>query len=181
VVAATNKSLEQAIEDNRFRQDLYYRLNVLPIHLPPLRERKEEIPLLAEHFLRRFAQESGRESITLSSLAIQKLCSYHWPGNIRELESVVHRSVVMASGGEIGPSEIPLGVEENTRLFTSIEEKPFRDAKHEVVERFEIGYVTRLLKQCHGNVPIAAEKAGQDRKSFWRIMTKHGINPMNFR
>ncbi len=182
VVAATNRPLEQSIRDRTFRNDLYYRLNVLPIHLPPLRERKEDIPLLADHFLRKFGSESGRDPLPrLSVAAIQKLCDYDWPGNIRELESAIYRALVMSNGDEIGPSNIPLGGEEDLHLFATTEEKPFREAKREVVTRFEIGYVTRLLEACRGNVPEAARRAGQDRKSFWRIMTKHGIDPADFR
>ncbi len=182
VVAATNRPLEQSIREHSFRNDLYYRLNVLPIHLPPLRERREDIPLLADHFLRKFNEESQRQPPPrLSGSAIQKLCDYDWPGNIRELESAIYRALVMTNGEEIGPANLPLGGEESVHLYPADEEKPFREAKREVVARFEVGYVTRLLEACKGNVPEAARRAGQDRKSFWRIMTRHGIDPTRFR
>ncbi|RMD59347.1 sigma-54-dependent Fis family transcriptional regulator, partial [Candidatus Parcubacteria bacterium] len=165
-----------------FRNDLYYRLNVLPIHLPPLRERREDIPLLADHFLRKFSAECKRaEPPKLSSGAIRKLCDYDWPGNIRELESAIYRALVMTNGSEIGPANLPLGAEENTHLYATSDAKSFREAKREVVTRFEISYVTKLLEACRGNVPEAARRAGQDRKSFWRIMTRHGIDPGDFR
>ncbi len=182
VVAATNRPLEQSLQERTFRNDLYYRLNVLPIHLPPLRERREDIPLLADHFLRKFSGEAQRsEPLRLSAGAIQKLCDYDWPGNIRELESAIYRAVVMATGPEIGPSNLPLGGEESIHLYGTLETKSYREAKREVVARFEISYVTKLLEACKGNVPEAARRAGQDRKSFWRIMTRHGIDPAAFR
>jgi DNA-binding NtrC family response regulator len=182
IVAATNKALEQAIKEGLFRHDLYYRLNVLPIHLPPLRERPMEIPHLAEHFLKKYSAEEGaRKHTGLSPHALQKLMDYDWPGNIRELESVMYRASVVSREGEIGPSDVPLGNEESTQLFSVLEEKPFREAKAEVINRFEANYVARLLKITQGNVPQAADMAGQDRKSFWRIMTKHRIDPTRFR
>src|SRR5579864_5388872 len=108
VVAATNKDLRQALEQGTFREDLYYRLNVLPIDIPPLRERKEDIPFLAEHFVKKISKDVGGRIESISEAAVQKLLQYHWPGNVRELENVIERSMVLSSGPVLEPEDIKL-------------------------------------------------------------------------
>jgi transcriptional regulator with PAS, ATPase and Fis domain len=107
IVAATNCDLRQMVEDGRFREDLYYRLHVINVYLPPLRERKEDIPLLAQHFLEKYGQENNRPAMELAAEALDLLMDYNWPGNVRELENVIERAVVLGSGHRIGPDLIP--------------------------------------------------------------------------
>jgi DNA-binding NtrC family response regulator len=107
IITATNKSLEQEVAAQRFRADLYYRINVIPIQLPPLRERREDIPLLAAHFLRQYAQENGKTVTHLHPHAMQRLQMYDWPGNVRELENVIERAVVLAATSTIGVADLP--------------------------------------------------------------------------
>ena len=108
VLAATNVDLRAALEQGTFREDLYYRLNVLPINIPPLRERKEDIPFLAEHFVKKLAKDMGGRIESISEAAIQKLLQYHWPGNVRELENVIERSMVLSTGTVLEPEDIRL-------------------------------------------------------------------------
>jgi DNA-binding NtrC family response regulator len=107
IVAATNCNLQQKVEDGRFREDLYYRLHVINVYLPPLRERKEDIPLLAQHFLEKYGEENNRPGMELTAEALDLLMEYNWPGNVRELENVMERAVVLGSGHRIGPDLIP--------------------------------------------------------------------------
>jgi len=108
IIAATNQDLRAALEQGTFREDLYYRLNVVPINLPPLRDRKEDIPYLVDHFLEKLAQDTGREAIKMSPEAMEKLTAYHWPGNVRELENIIERTLVLARGDTIRPEDIRL-------------------------------------------------------------------------
>lgn len=113
ILAATNSDLRKLVQENRFREDLFYRLNVITIHLPPLRERKEDIPLLVEHFLKKFAEENGRQGLRFSAEAMKMMMDYDWPGNVRELENAVERAVVLANGTELGPQLLPEALSQN--------------------------------------------------------------------
>ncbi len=110
IVTATNQKLEEAVREKRFREDLYYRLNVIPIHIPPLRERRGDVPLLLEHFLEKKAKESGKKHCDISREALDKLCAYDWPGNVRELENMVERLIVLKKSGDIDVSDLPTKV-----------------------------------------------------------------------
>jgi transcriptional regulator with PAS, ATPase and Fis domain len=112
VVAASNKDLDQEVEAGRFRTDLYYRLNVITLHLPPLRDRREDIPLLVAHFLRKYAQQNHKEVTAIQQQALQCLQTYDWPGNVRELENIIERAVVLAQGSTIGMTELPAHLQE---------------------------------------------------------------------
>src|SRR6185436_10920053 len=111
VIAATNQDLHAALETGAFREDLYYRLNVVPISIPPLRERKADIPLLVEHFLAKYQEDTGGRVTDVTPAAMQKLISYHWPGNVRELENIMQRAMVMAQGTSIDLPDIHLDVD----------------------------------------------------------------------
>jgi DNA-binding NtrC family response regulator len=176
IVAATNRDLAAEVKRGTFREDLYYRLNVVPLVLPPLRDRREDIPLIAHHLLRRIAREQDKEINAISPTAMQVLVAHPWPGNVRELENVVRRAVVLAPSNVIQPDDLALGpVLEAPRML------PFGEAKARVVEEFERAYLTSVLVAAGGNVTRAAEMAEKDRKSFWELLQKHKINPRQFK
>jgi two-component system response regulator GlrR len=178
VLAATNAVLEQAVADGRFRRDLYYRLNVVQLALPPLRERQDDVPLLAQHFLERYAREFERGVHGFSPEALRRLLAYAWPGNVRELENAVQRAVILteAEDGLVAAHDIDLrdgppapGAE------------PFQVAKRRAVAEFERRYVTAVLAACFGNVSRAARAAQKDRRSFWTLVKKYGIDVARYR
>ncbi len=159
VVAATNQDLDLAVHENRFRQDLFYRLNVIPIHLPPLRERREDIPILIQHFLRKYGSESANTS--LAPDAIERLTGYPWPGNVRELENMMQRLLILKAGRVIGASDLPL-VEPRAAAADAApaEEDAFPkeglDLKKEM-ERFEENLIQKALRRSDGNKNRAAQ------------------------
>jgi DNA-binding NtrC family response regulator len=163
VIAATNSNLLEEVESKRFRKDLYYRLNILSAHLPPLRDRKSDIPLLTHRFL----QKHGK---SISRLAMMKLMSHDWPGNVRELEAVISRTAVVC-GDVIRPQDIELNGEKDRRAIL-----PFQDAKERMIERFETEYLKQILFQCRGNISQAARAAGKDRRAFQRLVKRHGYD-----
>ena len=153
ILAATNVNLPHAVRERAFRDDLYYRLNVVPIHLPPLRERREDILRLVEHFVRKIARECGRDVRGVSAGALEVLTRYDWPGNVRELENVLHRAVVLAREPVIHLQDVPLDVampETGSRLGEDT--PPLREA----MEQFERQYILRVLEGAHWNVSRAA-------------------------
>ncbi len=172
VIAATNTDIESAVRNGRIRQDLYYRLNMIPIALPPLRERREDIPLLASHFLNRFAGRMQRNATGFSSQAIQKLCLYDWPGNVRELECIVGRAVTFAENSVIQGNDITL---------PDTAPKSFQEVKREMVRQFERTYIQSLLIAYGGNITRAAEAAKKDRRSFFELIRKLGIDAERFK
>ena len=174
VIAATNRNLETLVREGRFRSDLYYRLNVLRLELPPLRKRLDDIPLLAHHFLAELCVGGEVSAKSFSRAALQKLACYDWPGNIRELYNVVQRALVQAHGIEIKPAHISVGVDGATASG-----KQFREARTQAIEAFEKRYVNDLFLKHHGNVTQAAREAGQERRSFGRIVKKYGIKWVN--
>jgi two-component system response regulator GlrR len=176
VIAATNIELEKAVSDGKFRQDLYYRLNILPLALPPLRERKEDIPLLAHHFLVKYAVEFDKKTREFTSDALQKLMAYGWPGNVRELENVVERAVAFSRQTVIQSVNIFLpGQEKITR------QESFRATKSRVIAQFEKEYIQDLLRIHKGSVTKAAEAVQKNRRTFWELIRKHEIDVRRFR
>jgi two-component system, NtrC family, response regulator GlrR len=171
VIAAADPGIDGEVRDGHFRRDLYYRLNTIPISLPPLRERREDIPLLARYFLRRFSGEA-----TFSEEAFEKLQRYDWPGNVRELEHVVERSVVFSASSTMRGPDIVLPQ-------TSEETPPrnFRAAKLRIISQFERSYIEDLLVVYRGNISRAARTAGKNRRAFWELIRKYGITVAKFR
>ena len=177
VVAATNDDLRRLVAERRFRQDLYHRLNVLCMHIPPLRERASDIPLLSDHFLRRFAAQYNRPGLRISSGALQKLMAYVWPGNVRELESIIHRAVVFGSGDTLQPDDIELPA-----IFGgSVSLMPASRSKDHAMKEFERSYLAAMLYEHRGNVSHAARAAGKDRRTFQRLLRKYSIDRVTFR
>jgi len=172
VIAATNKDLIQAIAEKTFREDLFYRLNVIPVHIPPLRERKEDIPLLINHFLNDFNKELGKAVEGFSPAAIQKMMTYQWPGNVRELKNKVKQAMVLTRNNVITAEDLFFHVPVSSNKFQS-----FKEAKRE----FEKEYISQVLRICQGNISQAARLAKKDRKDFYDVMKKYGIQPEAFR
>ena len=171
VVAASNANFKEILESGRLRKDLYYRLNVLSMQLPPLREREGDIVLLARYFLARYADKFKVEACDFSAAAFQKLLNYSWPGNVRELENVIQRAVVLADHAIIGPDDIPIGDRDS-----KLEDQSFQQLKARAIDQFEQSYVRRLLLIHEGNITKAAQAAGKDRRAFWEWMRKHHIS-----
>jgi two-component system response regulator HydG len=178
VVVATNRELETEVARGRFRQDLFYRINVFPIRLPPLRDRREDVPLLAHHFLRSVVagKDVSRPIDGFTPEALAALAAHDWPGNVRQLENVVRRMAVMTEGPRIGLSECrgvlgepALAVSSNGSI------EPFHQARAEVLARFEKAYLGSLLQATGDNVAEAARRAGLDRKNLWLKLKRHGI------
>ncbi|MGE0825112.1 MAG: sigma-54 interaction domain-containing protein [Candidatus Binatia bacterium] len=170
VIAASNADLEEAVQQGKLRRDLYYRINILPLALPSLRQRTEDIPLLACHFLRRFAAEFAKEVTDFSAAACQRLCSYVWPGNVRELEHTIERAVALTQDSIIGEDDIELPTSARAPRQES-----FQTAKAQAVAEFEQRYIKSLLLVYAGNITKAALAAGKNRRAFWQLMQKHGI------
>ena len=176
IIAATNTDLENAVKDRRFREDLYYRLNIIPLALPPLRERPGDIPLLARHMLEKYASEFNKEVQSLSPEVLQKLMVHDWPGNVRELENVIERAVVFCKKSVIEPPDVLLPSRE-----APSSPEPFREAKARIIERFERNYIQGLLAANQGNISRAAKLAMKNRRAFWELIRKYKINTQGFR
>ncbi|HZH31973.1 MAG TPA: sigma-54 dependent transcriptional regulator [Pyrinomonadaceae bacterium] len=171
VIAATNAVLEEAVREGRLRQDLYYRLNVIPLLLPPLRERREDIALLARHFLAKYAAEFEREPKEFSPEALRALSLYDWPGNVRELQHIVERAVVLCERRIVGIDDISL-----PGFAAAVPSESFKDLKAKVVAQFEKSYLLNTLRACDWNVTRAAQLACKNRRAFWQLLRKHGID-----
>jgi DNA-binding NtrC family response regulator len=167
VVSATHRDLEQDVVSGRFREDLYYRLKVVAIELPPLRRRSEDIPALAERFLRQLAERLERPRMRLAPEALARLTTHAWPGNVRELRNVLEQAAVLAAGERIEESDLQLGVSQTEHDGRpGATDQPFADAKRRVVEDFERDYLLRALRENDGNVSRTAQAIGMVRQSL---------------
>jgi len=181
VVAATNRSLRAETGAGRFREDLYYRLAVVEVRLPALRERPGDVPLIAHHLLASLNARHGRE-LRLSRRAERRLLEHSWPGNVRELKNVLERAVLVARGPEIRLADLPASLHETAASAAGEPEGlGFREAKHRALEAFERGYLARCLRSTEGNVSAAARLAGIDYKNFHTKMTSYGIDRRSFK
>jgi len=187
-IAATNGDPEAAVKAGTMRQDLYYRLRVVPIHVPPLRERPEDIPLLAEYFLSTYwvrHRKKGETSPKLADGAIRALCSHAWHGNVRELQNVIeHVAVLTEPGAVIRPEDLPLTAQARpvvstnpnpASLISTMLEESYHAAREGVIAQFEMQYLTWLLSRAAGNMSQAARIAGVDRTTLYRLMERHGL------
>ncbi|MCW5964877.1 MAG: sigma-54-dependent Fis family transcriptional regulator [Bryobacterales bacterium] len=171
VVASTNKNLEQEIERGNFREDLFYRLNVIPFVVPPLRERREDIPVLCEHFLNHFTSSYGRKAKLLLPDALQLLLEHSWPGNVRELRNLMERIAILHPGLEVAAKHIPL---DRTRRADAHSDR-FVGSLQEVRSRIEREYILKKLEETGGNVSKTAELLGLERSNLYRKMRSLGI------
>jgi len=169
LIAATNRDLEDDMKGGRFRSDLYYRLNVIAIHLPPLRDRKDDIPLLADAFLRRMAFERGQPPKAIGADAMTAIVAYEWPGNVRELENALERAATLSKGEEITAAELPARVTER-RAPALAAERPSANPPLDVVER---AYIAWVLQSVGGNKTRAAEVLGIDPSTLYRKLARY--------
>jgi two-component system, NtrC family, nitrogen regulation response regulator NtrX len=174
VLAATNKDLTAEIRASRFREDLYFRLNVIPIFVPPLRDRVDDVPRLTDHFMSEFAREYGRRRKTLDAAAIAALQRYRWPGNVREMRNVLERLMIMVPGDTISGSDLSF-LDGGSIVDDAVGADPV--PLHEARERFERDYILRALAGQHGNISKTAEVLGVERSNLYRKMRTFGIAP----
>jgi DNA-binding NtrC family response regulator len=177
VIAATNADLLKRVEAKQFREDLYYRLNALSLHIPSLRERIDDVVPLTAHFLDRYAQEHRSAVRTISSEAIDKLMGYAWPGNVRELESVIKRALTFARAAELQSDDIELPL---SKALVAMPAESLRQAKNKAIMTFERRYVASLLARYRGNVTRAAKAAGTERRALQRLLRKHNLDRQSF-
>lgn len=184
IVAATNAPLDQLLQSGSFRTDLYYRLSIFSINLPPLRDRKEDVPALAAHFLQRHAP-ANKKTLKLSPGACAALLSWDWPGNVRELESAIVRGIHLCRTDSIEVQD--LGLQSNIGKPSaaappmSSKLHSFRAMKGEIIKVFEKEYLARLMSEHQGNVSQAARAAGKERRDLGKLLKKHGLDPKSFR
>jgi two-component system response regulator GlrR len=176
VITATNIDVEKAVRERKLRQDLYYRLNIIPLKLPPLRERREDIMLLAGFFLARSTTKFHKRVKSFTPEAKQTLLLYDWPGNVRELEHAIERATALSADGVIQVRDLDLSCGE-----TLVNRIPFKDAKAKVVAEFERTYLQALLMAYNGNITKAAEAAHKDRSALCQLLRKHQIDADSFR
>ncbi|HYB97566.1 MAG TPA: sigma 54-interacting transcriptional regulator [Candidatus Limnocylindrales bacterium] len=194
IIAATNVDLRKHVDQSLFRADLFHRLHVLSIELPPLRERLEDIPLLAQHFLGKYARDYGKGTMRLSPAALRKLSAYPWYGNVRELQSVLERSVLLAGSPELQADDVDLPMLDTPEFREDeLEDEPeearsgaealgqreatttFREAKERMIRQFERTYLIQVMGAAQGNVSRAARLAGMQRRDFQRLLRKHDV------
>ncbi|MDZ7359391.1 MAG: sigma-54 dependent transcriptional regulator [candidate division KSB1 bacterium] len=179
VISATNRDPGVAVKEKILRHDLYYRLNVIPIHLPPLRERRDDIPLLAQFFLRKFAGESEKPTMRFSEEAMKRLVRHAWPGNVRELQNVVERMVSLASGRVMGVEDLPDYLREEPEPAANGMIIPtdltLREARQHWMEAFEKKYLIELINKYNGNISRVARKAGVHRMTIYRMLKQYNI------
>ena len=173
VIVATNKNLAELVKQDLFREDLFYRIHVIPIELPPLRERREDIPLLAEYFLKKFGTQMDKKIKGLAPAALQRLMLHEWPGNVRELENTIEYATAMTVQDVVTEELVLPG------KAGAVEEaiKPLTEAR----DAFEKGYLVRLMESNQGNVSSAAAMAGRYRADLYALLKKHGLNPGDFK
>jgi two-component system response regulator HydG len=184
VISATHRDLKAEVHAGRFREDLFYRLHVLPIRLPPLRERKEDIPLLAMHFLEKHARAYHRDLVGFEPDALHALTAYEWPGNVRELENAVERSAAAASANQIAYRDLPPEVQarpEGKLPMEMLANMPYKEAVETARDRVSRDYLAALMREFSGNVTRAAERAGVERESLHRLLRKYGLHSEEFK
>ncbi|MEW6600812.1 MAG: sigma-54 dependent transcriptional regulator, partial [Nitrospirota bacterium] len=172
VIVATHRDLQKEVEEKNFRQDLFYRIHVIPVKLPPLREKKEDIPLLVEHFLEKFRGRMNKKVKGITPMAMQKLMLHDWPGNVRELENTIEFAMAMTQSNVIGEDLIL-----QTNMSSRDKLKPFKEAKSE----FEKEYLLNLLRITQGNVSKASELSGKYRADFYQLLKKYDLKPEEYK
>ncbi len=173
LIAATNKELPKLIEEGRFREDLFYRLNVIPIHLPALRSRKDDIPLLFNHFLKRFAEKENKNVTSISTEAMKIFTGYHWPGNVRELENVIERAVILTNHNTLTPEDLPQSLRDTLRRGPDIPD----NLGEQTLEEVEKHYILKTLEKYQWNQKQASDTLGISTTTLWRKLKTYGIEP----
>jgi Nif-specific regulatory protein len=176
VVAATNRNLEESMETGQFRPDLYYRLNVFPIHIPPLRDRKSDIMLLADYFVEKYSKQNGKSIKRISTPAIELFMSYHWPGNVRELENCIERAILLSTDEVIHGSHLPPSLQSAESTGTALQ-----GTLPEALDNIERELILDALKSTKGNMAKAARLLGISERIIGLRVKKHGVNPRHFR
>lgn len=179
IITATNKNLKKLIKENLFREDLYYRLNTFVINLPALRDRKEDIPVLAYLFLNKLASTLNKKVSSISTSAMESLNEYNYPGNIRELQSIIERAIILCNGSSIKPNHLAIGVRSSGTVNKF--EYGLSYAKKNVIEQFERQALQHYLIKAKGNVTNAAELSKSPRRSFYRLLEKHKIDNTQYK
>ena len=182
IIAATNRDLSEDVKKGNFRRDLFYRLNVIQVGLPPLRERVDDIPLLVQHFLKLYAKKLGRKKPRLAPGVLRSLVCYPWPGNVRELENVIEKTLTLSNEEVIESIDLPengdFSHQKNGKIYLDM---PFKSAKKNVVEEFERDYFLHILEWSGGNISMASKRSEMDYKSFYEKMKLYGIEPDIFK
>jgi DNA-binding NtrC family response regulator len=183
IIAATNRDLKKAVQEGIFRNDLFYRLNVIHINIPPLRERREDIPLLVLHFLKKFNNLHKKKVISISPEAMSVIEDYPWPGNVRELQNVIERAVIMSDSERIELKDLPNGlivrdVESSgfQVLNPTVNSIPYKEAKEIWLATFEKNYLLSLFENTSSNISRAAEIAGINRKTIHRLIKRYNLD-----
>ncbi len=184
VIAATHRDLKSEVQAGRFREDLFYRLHVFPIRMPALRERREDIPLLAAHFLEKHARAFRRELSGFAPEALRALTGYGWPGNVRELANAVERAAAVAQGSEVELRDLPAdvtGAQEGKLPAEILAQMPYREAVETARDQTSRDYLVALMREFGGNVTRAAERAGMERESLHRLLKRYGVRSDDFK
>jgi DNA-binding NtrC family response regulator len=181
VLAATSIDLEAAVNAQQFRADVFYRINVAHVHLPPLRERTDDIPPLIAHFMERYAREMGHDRVELDATALEVLCGYRWPGNVRELQNVLKRTIATRRGAVITVDDLPETLVSTAVIAPNGTSPGFFDLREQHVAVFEKEYLHRLLQAHHGNISQAATEARLPRGTFYRLLNRHSLDPTSYR
>jgi DNA-binding NtrC family response regulator len=178
VIAATHRELKAEVQAGRFREDLFYRLHVFPIRMPALRERREDIPALATHFLSQHARASKRDINGIGNAAMRALTAYNWPGNVHELENAIECAVAIAAGKELDIRDLPAelrGAQVGALPAEVLVKMPYREAMETARDRISREYLSVLMHEFDGNVTRAAERAGIERESLHRLLKRYGV------
>lgn len=181
IIAATNKDISEEVNRGTFRKDLFYRLNVMVINLPPLRERKEDIQVLANYFLVKYSKRMGKKISGFSDDAMHMLTEYNYPGNVRELENIVERAVILSKLDIITPDLLRDASFQSEDIHKFPFTWKFAEARKNAIDKFEIAFVIDALRRNHGNITAAAKESGMTRQNFQRLVFKHNINVNKFR
>lgn len=181
IIAATNRDVETEVREKRFREDLYYRINVVRICISPLRERREDIPLLVQHYLARYSREFDKQAQWLDPEALEVLTRYDWPGNVRELQNILKRAIVLSRGDHVSVDDLPDDLVERAESQNGREPLGFFGHRAERVAAIERQYLTELLQRCNGDVTLSAQEAHLPRGTLYRFLKKYDIKPDTFR
>jgi two-component system response regulator HydG len=176
ILAATNRDLEAEVKEGNFREDLFYRLNVVTLRLPPLRERQDDIPLLAHHFLEKYAKKNHKKVMGFSPIAMDMLLKYPWPGNVRELENVIERAVILLPDEHVTEKELPITVTESYAEKNDWLSPPFSVVANRPLDEIEKEAILATLEDCDGNKSETARRLGIDRKTLYKKLQNYEID-----